>query len=321
MYETNIKIGNELYFFKGNKVFSNVTLKEVVDVQGETKVCVREDGLLHVVRINKGKGSTQEVYDPLGNEILKTKGEVVFGVTGCGTESYLFSPTAWTAGHLKMPYKCPYRVTKHVVIQYDEKENVYQVTKKNGTKLAKGKECALFQVASGEYFALLNEEGTWDLYDQNGKMDPKIQGMKSISYAEDKDKFDCQHADRYYFFEVETEREKQKRIRNTILFYAGLGAFLVTGGYLAIMGVKNRQEEMEQIERTPARVLWVSGKDIYFDTDGNEKTAELYADVPLEDGLSAGFSLGLAKGKGTVLPISKWRLLNGLQDMTVERCK
>ncbi len=319
MYETNITSGNELYFFKGDKVFSNVTLKEVVDVQGTYKVCVRKDGLLHVVRINKGEGTTEAVYDPLGNEILKTKGSIVFGVTGCGTGNYLFSPIVWMAGHFKMPYKCPYRVTKHVVIQYDEKENVYQVSKKNGTKLAKGKECALFQVPSGEYFALLNEEGTWDLYDQNGKMDPEIQGMKSISYAEYKDNFECQHPARFYPFELETEREKQKRIRNTILFYAGLGAFLITSGYLAIKGVKNHQEEMEQIEKTPARVLWVSGKDIYFDTDGNEKTAELCADVPLEDGISAGFSLGLAKDK--VYTISKWRMLNGLQDMVVERCK
>ncbi len=321
MYETNINIGNELYFFKGDKVFSNVTMKEVIDIQGASEVCARDDGLLHVVRINRGEQPTEEVYDALGNKILKTKGMVVFGVTGCGTGSYLFSPAVWMAGHFKMPFKCPYRVTKHVVIQYDEKENAYQVSKKNGTNLAKGKECALFQVASGEYFALLNEEGTWDLYDQNGKMDPKIQGMESIFYAEHKNKFECQHSDRYYPFEVETEREKQKRIRNTILFYAGLGAFLITGGYFAIMGVKNRQEEMEQIERTPARVLWVSDKDVYFDTDGNEKTAELRGEVPLSQRLSAGFSLGLAKGKGTVLPISKWRMLNGLQDMIVERCK
>ncbi len=321
MYETNINIGNELYFFKGDKVFSNVTMKEVVDVHGSSRVCARDDGLLHVVRINRGEHPTEEVYDALGNKILKIKGMVVFGVTGCGMGNYLFSPTVWTADHFKMPFKYPYRVTKHVVIQYDEKENTYQVSKKNGTKLAKGKECALFQVASGEYFALLNEEGTWDLYNQNGKMDPKIQGMKSIFYAEYKDKFECQHPDRSCYFEVETEHEKQKRIRNTILFYAGLGAFLITGGYLSIKGVKNHQEEMEQIEKTPARVLWVTADDIYFDTDGNEKTAELRGEVPLSLGLSAGFSLGLAKGKGIVQPISKWRMLNGLQDMVVERCK
>ena len=80
MYETNINIGNELYFFKGDKVFSNVTMKEVVDVHGASRVCARDDGLLHVVRINRGEHPTEEVYDALGNKILKIKGMVVFGV-------------------------------------------------------------------------------------------------------------------------------------------------------------------------------------------------------------------------------------------------
>ena len=58
---------------------------------------------------------------------------------------------------------------------------------------------------------------------------------------------------------------------------------------------------------------------IFIDTDGDVKTAELCAEVLLEDRVSVGFSLGKKKGK--VMSISKWRTLNGLQDMVVERCK
>lgn len=88
---------------------------------------------------------------------------------------------------------------------------------------------------------------------------------------------------------------------------------------MAVKGIKNQQEEMAQIEKMPARVLRVNANDIYFDTDGDPKTAELRVKVPLTLGLSAGFSLGLAKGK--VFTISKWRMLKGLQDMVVERCE
>lgn len=102
-----------------------------------------------MVRINKGEHPTEEVYDALGNKILKTKGMVVFGVTGGGMGNYLFSPTVWTADHFKMPFKYPYRVTKHVVIQYDEKENTYQVSKKMEQSRLRGKSTPYFKLHQG----------------------------------------------------------------------------------------------------------------------------------------------------------------------------
>lgn len=317
MYETNIKNGNELYFFKEDKVFSNMTLKEIVDVQGALRVNVRDDGLLHVIRVNKENQPTEEAYDALGNKILKTKRNIVFGVTGCGEGDYLFSPVEFLAETIQMPFKCPYRVTKNIIIQYNEKEGCYHVCKKNGTMLAKGKECALFQVKSGEYFALLNERGTWDLYDQNGKMDSEIQGMESVSYEEyeGEGEFVCQHKYCPYPFDVETDREKQKKTRNTLLFYLGFGAFVITSGYLGIKGAENIQKTGEKIEKTPASVLYVDWKTVYFDTDGDKKTVELCAEISEEDTLEAGYTLGQKKGK--VMPISKWRTLKGLQHMDV----
>ena len=60
MYETNITVGNDYYFFLNGKVFSNKTLKEVVDVQGVSRVWVRDEegnniGEVETVRERKKK--------------------------------------------------------------------------------------------------------------------------------------------------------------------------------------------------------------------------------------------------------------------------
>lgn len=53
MYEANINIGDEYCFFLKNcKVFSDVTLKEVVDTQCASRVWIRDDSLLRMVRLN-----------------------------------------------------------------------------------------------------------------------------------------------------------------------------------------------------------------------------------------------------------------------------
>ena len=322
MYETNIEIGHELYFIKENKVFSNVTLKPVTDLKDVSFVEVHSDGLLFVSRETPDCYLKEEIYDALGNKLeVAQRCHIVLGVSGYGALQGVVPPNTCRqveADHI-FKNKYPYRVTKNLIIQYNDKEDCHYVLKKNGKELLKGKKCALFQTKYGDFVALTDDEGLWSLYDDEGKIDPKIQKMKSFFYKGDEldGEFSCQHKDwHYYQKDIKAERVRKMQKRKNIFICMG---FFVFAGFIAqeLKSCVDRNKiQFERIENTPASVLQVEKDRIYFDTDGDLSTAELYATCPPEDLLKAGFSLGKEKSKRQL--ISNWRLLNGLHRMTVK---